>query len=299
MNKKSLLLVLTGYVIWGLLPLYWAMLSTFDALFILATRMVWSAILTFLLLVILKKLPALKALIADKQKMKFLVPAAFVITINWGVYIWSVSSGFVMDASLGYYMNPLAVFLCGIFVFKEKCGKLELFALVLAFLGVAFSTFQYGKFPFIALTLAISFAVYGILKKFAHADALCAICTETLLVTPFALLFLLFSPVSAQAFASMTTPLLLLCICTGVATALPMTLYSQGVNHLPFVTMGFLQYISPTLMLFIGLFQGEPFSLEQGICFGFIWAGLTLFTIGMVRRHKAENAAQRTDEQPV
>lgn len=287
MNKKSLLLVLAGYVLWGVLPLYWGLLSNLNSMVILANRVLWSAVWTGLLLVVLKKTPEIKTVFKDKKVMKYLIPASIVITCNWGLYIWAVTSGKVMDASLGYYMNPLAVFLCGIFVFREKCNKLELAALLLALVGVVLSTVQYGEFPFTAIGLAVLFAAYGVLKKFAHVDSVTGVFVETVLMVPFAIAFLLFAPVSVSAFSQATVGEYLLLAGAGIATALPMVLYSQGVNDLPFSTMGFLQYVSPTLMLLIGILQGEAFTGAQAISFGFIWAGLVLYTIGMVRREKA------------
>ncbi|MDL2258838.1 EamA family transporter RarD [Eubacteriales bacterium OttesenSCG-928-K08] len=296
MNKKSLLKVISGYAMWGILPLFWALLSPLDSIFVLANRLLWSALFTTALLAVTKKLPLLKQTFKDKRVMKFLIPAAIVITCNWGVYIWSVSIGHVMDASLGYYMNPLAVALCGMLVFKEKCTKLELFALLLAAAGVIFSTIQLGKFPFVALILAISFAAYGTFKKFAHADSMASVAVETIIFAPFALLFIIFSPQGAASFAAMTPGLAVLCVCTGVVTAVPMILYSQGVNDLPFAVMGFMQYISPTLMLIVGIANGEPFTWMQAISFAFIWAGLVLYSVSLVRKEK-QNKLEKAQQQ--
>ncbi len=291
MKKKSLLLVLAGYVLWGVLPLYWGVLTGLDSFVILACRFVMSAVSTLVLLAATHRLPALFQVLRDRQAMKFLVPAALTITVNWGLFIWAVGQGRVMDASLGYYMNPLMVFLFGILVFKERCGKLELFALLLAVAGVVLSTLQYGAFPYIALALATSFSVYGTLKKFAHVDGLVSVAAETLLLTPVMLLFLLFAPQSHATFAAATPLQLIFLAGAGIVTATPMVLYSGGVNDLPFTTMGFLQYICPTLMLIIGVtLMGETFSAAKAVSFAFIGAGLILFTIGLYRRERAQAA---------
>lgn len=291
MDKKGFLAGAMSHVIWGLLPLYWALLKPLDSIFILCNRILWSAVFTMLLLTVRRQLPELRAAMKDRNIMKYMVPAAITITINWGLYIFAVNSGHVMDASLGYYMNPLVVFALGVFLFKEKCNKLEIIALLLALAGVVMTTLQADSFPYIAVIIAISFAVYGALKKKAHMGGLTSVALETLLVAPLALLFVLLAPQSGEAFAQATSLQLVLLVLAGVMTALPLVLFAIGVNSVPFTVMGFLQYISPTLMLLTGILQGEPFTAARAISFGFIWAGLILFSIGMVRQARAEKAA--------
>lgn len=295
-DRKNVLMVTACYVIWGLLPLYWHALARISPMVVLSCRILMSAVFTVALLAAQKRLPEVFAVFRDKRTMKFLLPATVLITINWGTYIWAVSAGMVTDSSLGYYMNPLVVFLLGIFLFKERCGKLELFALLLAAAGVVLVTAEFGKFPYVAIVLACSFALYGMFKKFAHVDGMVSIAAETLVLTPFAILYLLLSPQSAPAF-SLATPLeWTLLLLAGVVTATPLIMYSQGVNGLPFITMGFLQYVCPTLMLLLAVLMGEPFTAAQAVSFAFIWAGLILFTWGMFRRsrpQKAKAAAQK------
>ena len=291
-NRKGLLMVLAGYVIWGILPLYWHMLSGINPIVILCCRIVMSAVCTTLLLFATRRLGELWDVMRNKQLMKFLIPAALIVTVNWGVYIWAVSAGHVTDSSLGYYMNPLVVFLFGTLIFKERCGKVELFALLLAATGVLLTTLQYGAFPFIAITLAVSFSLYGMFKKFAHVDGTLSIAVETIILSPAALLFLILAPQSHAALQSATPLQFILLVLAGIVTAAPLIMYTQGVNGLPFITMGFLQYICPTLMLILGvLIMGEPFTTAQAVSFAFIWAGLILFSVGMVRREKKQAAA--------
>jgi len=287
-NRKNLAMVAACYAIWGILPLYWHQLSGISPLTILACRFVMSAVFTVGLLAATKRLPELAAVLKNWKLMKYLIPASLCITVNWGVYIWAVGIGKVTDASLGYYLNPLVVFLLGVFVFKERCGRTELFALLLAAAGVALATLQLGAFPVTAVTLAVSFALYGMFKKFAHVDGVVSIAAETLLLTPAALLFLIFSPQSQAAFASASPLEWVLLAFAGVVTAVPLILYSHGVNGLPFITMGFLQYICPTLMLLLAVAMGEPFTAAQGVSFALIWAGLILFSVGSVRRERAK-----------
>lgn len=286
MNKKSLSLVFIAYLMWGVLPLYWKFLSNLDSVFILCNRIIWALVFSVILLAAIKKMPKMKELLTDKSKLKFLIPAAIIITLNWGLYIWAVNAQHVLEASLGYYMNPLVVCLFGIVIFRERVNAPQVIAIVLALVGVVFSTVQYGSFPFVALTLAISFSLYGTFKKFAHVGGIESVGVETLLITPLALLFVIFAPQSHVSMEVITVPQVLLCMGSGVVTALPLMFYSRGVNELPFVVVGFLQYIAPTLMLVIGIGQGEAFTLEQAISFGFIWVGLVVFSVGMVLQDK-------------
>ncbi len=293
MNRKSLLLVLTGYVMWGILPLYWHQLANVSPLFVLANRIIWSAGFTVLVLAATKRLKELKAMLLNKRVMKLLIPATICITLNWGIFIWAVGQNRVIESSLGYYMNPLMVFFLGTLVFKERCGKLELLALLCAATGVVYSTVQYGEFPFISVLLAALFAVYGMFKKMAGVDGFVSVAAETVCLTPFALLFLLVWPGTSPALNSVTTLEAVFLVLAGAMTAIPLILYSQGVNNIPFLTMGFLQYISPTLMLFLGvLIMGEEFSVSKAVSFSFIGVGLILYTIGMVRRERAAAAAR-------
>ncbi len=297
-NKKSLLMVLAGYVIWGVLPLYWHALSGIDPIVILCCRIVMSAVCTTLLLFVTGRLGELWAVMRNKQLMKFLIPAALTVTVNWGVYIWAVSAGHVTDSSLGYYMNPLVVFLFGSLIFKERCGKMELVALLLAAAGVLLTTLQYGAFPYIAITLAVSFALYGMFKKFAHVDGTVSIAVETIVLFPAALLFLLLSPQTSAAIATATPLQFVFLLLAGIVTAAPLIMYTQGVNGLPFITMGFLQYVCPTLMLILGVaIMGEPFSVAKAVSFAFIWAGLILFSVGMIKREKKQAALEAAAEQ--
>lgn len=281
------------YVLWGLLPLYWHLLDEVDAFVILANRIVWSAVFTVVLLLALKRFGDVKAVLRDKTKMRFVIPAAIMITINWGLYIWAVNAGHLLDASLGYYLNPLMVFAVGMLLFREKCGALDWVALALATVGVLVSTLAYGAFPWVALSLALSFGLYGTFKKLGGVSGLTSIAVETILVAPFALAFLLISPASHAAFSALTLKTGLLLFFTGVVTATPLILFTHGVNRLPFTTVGFLQYISPTLQLIIGtLFFHETLTKDRIVALAFIGAALVLYSFSMARRARRQSTLE-------
>ena len=228
--------------------------------------------------------------IKNKESMRYLIPASILITFSWGAYIWAVNSGRILDTSLGYYINPLISFLFGIFIFGEKSSKLQLIAVALAFTGVLVSVIAYGSFPYVSVVLALAFAGYGVMKKKARADPVSSIAIESLLMVPFALAFaLLFTMDDIKAVS--TTDVLLM-IGGGAVTAVPLALYARAVNEIPYIIVGFIQYISPSMALVYGLMRGERPSDSQLISFAFIWPALIVFSIGIILNHrKAINAA--------
>jgi len=232
------------------------------------------------------RLKTFRDTLKDKKTMRYLIPAAFIITFNWGLYIWAVNNGRILDSSLGYYMNPLIAFLLGVLVFKEKFVKLQLAAVALAFTGVVISLVAFGSFPFVAICLALSFATYGVLKKKARADPAASIAVESLIIAPFALVFsFLFM---SDSIAAVNPTALLLLIGGGAVTAIPLFLYARAVNDIPFIIVGFFQYISPSLALVYGLMSGENPSNAQIVSFVFIGLGLIVFSIALIRKAKAE-----------
>lgn len=286
-HKLGLLSTALCYTFWGILPLYWHMLDSVNSFVILANRIVWSLVFTTALLLALRRSSDVGKVLRDWKKMRFMLPAALTITINWGLYIWSVNAGHLLDASLGYYLNPLIAFAFGMLLFHEKCGALEWVALGLAVVGVLIATIAYGAFPWIAVGLATSFAVYGMLKKYAGVSGITSIAVETVLIAPFAIAFLIFSPLSAAVVSALTLKTGILLFLTGVVTATPMILFTRGVNSLPLTTVGFLQYISPTLQLLIGtLFFHEALTNERIVALVFFGVALVLYSIGMARRAK-------------
>ncbi len=288
----GLLSTLACYILWGILPLYWHALEQLDSFFILCNRVVWSAVFTVGVLLATKRFGEVKAVFRDAKKMRFVIPAAVAITINWGVYIWAVNAGHVLDTSLGYYMNPLMVFATGIVLFREKASIFEWVALGLATIGVLITTLAYGAFPWVAIILALSFTIYGTLKKLAGVGGVTSIAVETLLIGPFALGFLLFAPASHASVAALNPPLAVLLLLSGAITASPLILFTFGVNRLPLSTVGFMQYISPTLQMFIGIWVfKEVLTQDRIVAFAFIGAALVLYTIGMTRRAQQERLA--------
>jgi len=288
-KNKGLTIGVLCYVMWGILPAYWNLLSGVNPMLILCARIVFAFVFMIILLKVLGRTQVFLDTIKNKKIMRHLIPAAVLIAVNWGLFIYAVNTGRIFDTSLGYYMNPLMAFLLGVIIFKEKSTKLQVAAVILAFIGVLISIIAYGSIPIISLTLALTFAAYGVIKKKANADPNSSIAIESLLITPFALIF---------AFGFMTESIrdtgfidVLLLVGGGAATAIPLVLYSRAVNDIPFTTVGFLQYISPSLSMIYGLIVGIRPSESQIVSFIFIGLGLIVFSIALVRIAKSERAA--------
>lgn len=285
-QKSDLMCGLVCYVIWGVLPLYWDRLSHIDAITLLCFRIVFAAIFSLILLAVTKRFSELAAVLKNKSIMRFLVPAAILVTANWGVYIYAMVSGHVMEASLGYYIEPLVLIAFGFLLFRERCGIFEWIALGFAIVGAAYSAIRFGSLPFIAIALALTFSIYGALKRYAGVGGLTSIAAETLIMFPVALGYLLLSPTVRAAAPAWTWQTWVLLAAAGPATAAPLMLYTRGVNGLPFITMGFLQFICPTLIMLSGLLLGETLTKENLVVFAFIWIGLVFFVYGLYRRNR-------------
>jgi len=276
---------LSTYLIWGVLPLYWNLLVRAEANEILAHRIIWSFVFMVVVLMVTKRWQSFKedcrALWQDKKRGAILLLAAFTISLNWLTYIWAVNHGHVIDTSIGYYINPLMSVLFGIVFFRERISGLKKISLLLAAIGIVLMTYQLGKLPWVAVALAVTFSVYGALKKQLHLNPFSSITLETLLMVPFAVPYigiLMMSP--ANHFSLATPDLALYLMGTGVVTAVPLVLFSYGANLLPLNVLGFFQYISPTIGLLLGIFFfHETFGMAQISALGFVWAAIVLFTV--------------------
>jgi chloramphenicol-sensitive protein RarD len=275
---------LAAYSLWGLFPLYWKRLDMVPATQILAHRIVWAFIFTLALCFILGRKKDLAELFHSPKRLASTFAAGLLISLNWGVYIWAVNQSRIIETSLGYYLNPLLSAAMGAFVLREKLDKGMVVAYCIAGFGIVVLTVSYGKLPWVALTLALSFAFYGLIKKIAALDALTGLTVETGAAFPFALAFLVFEQrVGRGAFGTIGATGTIMLFMAGVVTAIPLLLYASGVKRLALSKMGFLQYLSPTLQLILGVFVfGEVVDLTQGIAFGCVVTALLVF--GFTRR---------------
>ncbi|KIL46333.1 EamA family transporter RarD [Jeotgalibacillus campisalis] len=293
-ERKGILFAAFAYALWGLLPIYWKFLSQVNPDEILANRVFWSFWFMIVLLAVNGNIRAFKAegfsLLKKKKRLFALFAASALISINWFFYIWAVNTNQMVEASLGYYINPLVSVLLGVIVLKEVLSKAQVVSFILALIGVLIITISYGVFPWIAFTLAFSFGLYGLVKKMIKVDPAIGLTLETLTIMPIALLYMgyLFQSSSPALFSgNWTTDLLL--IGAGAATAVPLLFFAKGAQKIPLYMIGFLQYIAPTLTLILGIFiYKEPFSLIDLISFLFIWSSLTLFTFSRSKWYLAK-----------
>jgi chloramphenicol-sensitive protein RarD len=287
-EKSGILLAISSYLIWGILPVYWKSIDNVPSAEILVSRVVWAFISTLLLILLLKNgrylFEDIKSLWKSQLNFWLLFLASILISGNWFLYIWAVNNGYLVQTSLGYYINPLISVLLGVFFLKEKLSPAQKVAFILAMIGVLILTFSYGQFPWLSFVLAISFAVYGLLKKQIKLDALRGLTIETFFITPLALGYYIWLFIDNRAVflhSDVKTDTLL--IFTGIATALPLVLFAKGAQRIPLYMVGFLQFIAPTMMLFLGvIIYKESFGQVDLISFIFIWIGLVLFTYSKV-----------------
>jgi len=277
-----------AYILWGLLPLYWKLLTEISAEEILAHRIFWSFIFVGVILLFSKELTTLKKAIKDKKSLFLIALCAVIITLNWGTYIWAVNSDQVVEASMGYYINPLIVVLLGMIVLKEKFNLWQCVAIILAAIGVIVMTVQYGKIPWIALTLALTFSFYGLLKKLTNVGSIIGLALETTIIMPVALMYILFKQMTGiGALGNITLLTTFFLFGSGIATATPLLLFAKAAKRIRLSTIGFLQYIAPTISLFLGVvIFNEPFTKTHLVSFGFIWVALVIYSLSNISLKK-------------
>ncbi|MCD5323253.1 MULTISPECIES: EamA family transporter RarD [Pontibacillus] len=288
-KKIGILYTASAYILWGILPIYWKLIQEIPAFEILAHRIIWSCLFMFGIIITLRKADQFKEefvrILANKKQMIGISLAAVTISINWVTYIWAVNSNHVVEASLGYYINPLVSIFLGFIVLKETFNKAQWVAIFLAAAGVTYMTWNFGSFPWVAILLAFSFGSYGLLKKMVNVGAMFGLTIETLVVTPIALLYLGIQQsgnLGEIEWISMTS---LYVFGAGIVTAIPLLLFSSGAKRIPLSMVGFLQYFAPTIMLIIGVFvYNEPFTHVHLIAFTLIWSGLAIYTLSRLKR---------------
>jgi len=278
-----------AFFVWGVLPFYWKALGSVPALEILAHRILWSFIFISIVLAFRKK-KQFKQVLEDPMIRKRLGITSALIGLNWGTYVYAVNSERLVEASMGYYINPLLSVILGIVVLKERLNLLQIIAFLLACAGVLYVTVDYGRFPWIAVLLACAFALYGLFKKTTRVESLPGLLFETLVLSPVALAIVFYQIfVGRGALFSVSWNIDLFLILAGVVTVLPLYWFAQGAKRIPLSSVGFLQYIAPTLMLLIGVFiYHETFTQAHLVSFGFIWVALTLYSVTLVRKSRTK-----------
>ncbi|MCG8921555.1 EamA family transporter RarD [Lentzea sp. CC55] len=278
-----------AYVLWGLFPAYWPLLVPAQPVEVLAHRIVWSFVVLAVVVAVLRRWRPLLEL--SGQGWLIVTAAAVLITVNWGTYIYAVNSHHVVEAALGYFINPLVSVALGMIFLKERLRITQVAAIGVAVIAVIVLTIDYGRLPVISLVLACSFGIYGLLKKKVPLDAISSLTAENAVIAPIALIYLL-TLGTANTFAAAGTGHALLLVSTGVVTVIPLLAFGAGARLIPLSTMGMLQYIAPILQFAWGVFVvHEPMPASRWIGFGLVWLALAVFTVDAVRNRRKQALA--------
>ena len=279
--RRGYALGLTAYVIWGLFPVYFKLLESIPALEIITHRAIWSALFGAALLLVWKHPGWWRELLDNPRRLAVLGASGVLIASNWLVYVWAVNNGHMLEASLGYYLNPLINVLLGLVVLRERLRPLQWVAVGLAALGVAQQVWQLGSLPWVSLVLALTFGFYGLIRKQAPVDALPGLVVETWMLLPLALVWLLLFADGPSAHLDFwSSPQALWLAAAGPITLVPLVCFNAAARHLPYATLGFLQYIAPTLVLLQAvLLFGERLDSTRLVAFGCIWLALVVYSV--------------------
>ena len=289
--KKGAIYVLMCYILWGVLPIFWKQLGGIDSFYILSLRIVWSLIFCGLILASKGELHKIKEALSDKKERNMLLISSIMVTINWGVYIFAVMSGRVLESSIAYFINPIFAVVLGFFIYKEKLTKLQWLSVLIAFIGVMIPIVVYGTIPYFALAIAISFAFYGAAKKRVKADSVTSVFMETLYMAPIALAFILFKEFTGTGYlTNVSTYQLILFPIAGVVTSVPLLLFAKGMKNTSLTLSGILMYINPTLQMLVGvLLYNEKFTNTNLVMFMFVLAAVIIFVANNLIEAKKRN----------
>ena len=272
---------LAAYVMWGFFPIYWKLLEDVPALQVIGHRVGWSFILLIAVILLTKQWKEFRGAALDPKVIGIYAIAGVLLSVNWLIYVWGVNSGFIVETSLGYFINPLISVLLGVLFLHERLRSMQWIPVGLAAVGVIYLTLTYGRLPWIALSLAISFGVYGLVKKLAPLGSLYGLTLETALVFPIAIFYLLFVQMTGTGvFLHHGAPTDILLVGTGIVTSIPLLMFASAARQIPLTMIGVLQYIAPTLQFLIGIFlYHEPFDQSRLIGFSLVWLALIIFWV--------------------
>ena len=269
-----------AYGAWGLFPLYWKIFGDTPAVEVLSHRMIWSLAFVTVLLVMQRRLPELWAVRRSPSTLKLLMLGAVLLACNWGLYIYGVNTERVVETSLGYFINPLLTIVLAMVVLKERLNRVQWVAVAIAVVGVGNFIWAFGQVPWIAFGLAGSFGFYGLVRKVVAIAPMVGLAIETLVIAPLMLLLVIYWETTGVGIFNTSTIMTLACIGAGIVTSMPLLWFTNATKRLPLSTMGFCQYIAPSLQLMLGVFlYHEPFTHTHAVTFGCIWTALALYSV--------------------
>jgi len=289
-TTKGTITTISAFFLWGIFPVYWKALQHVSSTQILAHRVIWSLVFILIVISVQRRWKEAKFSISLSRDIPRFLFTSFLLAVNWLTYIWAVNTNQIVEASLGYFINPLVNVCLGMIFLRERLYRWQVLSVVLAFIGVLFLTIQYGRVPWIAFTLAFSFGTYGLLRKTAKAGSMVGLLFETAILTPIALAYAITLGIQGSgAFFSigLTTDVLL--VGAGLVTAIPLLLFAHGARRIQYSTVGFLQYITPTGQLLVGVFfYKELFIRTHAISFGFVWVAIVIYSISSFLSYKKQ-----------
>ena len=286
--RTGVIYAASAYIVWGVVPIFWKLLVGVSAVEIVAHRIVWTFLFVLWILYVWGRLPKLWQALRNRNSLAALFASAVLIAVNWGVFIWAVINELIIATSLGYYITPLVSFVLGVVVLGERLSRIQLIAIGLAGLGVANYTLSLGYLPWVSLVLAVSFGVYGLIRKTVAVESIEGLGVEALLLMPVSLGYAIYLTASQQGAFMHAGAFISFCIVlAGPLTAVPLMLFSAGVRLIPLSTLGFLQYLAPSISLLIAVFlYDEPFTRAHTITFVLIWSALALVSWEALQRER-------------
>lgn len=286
--NKGMLNGIAAYALWGFFPIYWKFLHQVPALQVIGHRIGWSFILLIVIILLTNQWKDFRSAALTPKVIGIYAIASVLLTLNWLVYVWGVNAGFIVETSLGYFINPLLSVLLGVIFLRERLRAAQWIPVVIAGIGVIYLTVIYGRLPWIALSLAFSFGFYGFVKKLAPLGSLYGLTLETGIVFPIALIYLLVVEFSGTAaFLHESTATTILLIGAGTVTTIPLLMFASAAKQIPLTVVGLLQYIAPTIQFLIGVFlYKEPFDQSHLIGFGIVWIALIFFWVENFIAHR-------------
>lgn len=293
-TSKGLWLAIAGYVLWGIFPLYFFALRDVPPTEVLAHRLLWSMCLLLLISVFYKFKVSWLSVLKSKRMLAACALSTVLLCTNWLVYIWAVGNSLALEGSLGYFINPLVTVLLAVVFLGERLTKLQLLALLLAGLGVCYLIYTVGQIPIVALTLALSFGAYGLVRKVFAIDAFAGLTVETILATPFAIAYLIYLFVTDNLyFLHHTWQQDFLLLSAGAITTLPLLLFLSSLSLLRLSTVGLLQYIAPSMQFIVAVYiLHEPFNDDKFIAFSLVWLGLIVFSVDILKTRRRNRLVQ-------
>lgn len=287
-HQKGIIYALSAYILWGFAPLYFKLLGEIPAPEILVHRVIWSCLLVWLMIISCGEFAKVRQVFKQPKQIKMLLLSSTLIAGNWLLFIWAINHELMLEASLGYFINPLVNILLGLLFLGERLRKLQWVAVSLASIGVLVQLISFGSIPLVSLGLAFSFGLYGLLRKKVNLDAKTGLFIETMILLPVALFYLLTNiDNSLQNLFNYSLSLNLLLTAAGVVTTIPLLCFAAAAVRVPLSILGFFQYIGPSIIFVLAItLYKEPFDMEKGLTFGFIWAALLFFIVDMLYKRK-------------